>query len=222
MKVVKICGIKSVEAAKVAIDNGANLLGCILVPNRARTIDHEVAKQISQMMGHRKPPKFDASTPTEHFELVSQWIVENGPFLVGVFRNQPREEVFRIARELGLDFIQLHGSEDKLEFVNSEFGIIPRYVVPDEMDLLGEQAPSLMQCVSLPLLDSEAGGEGKVLDWTFIERLPTKALLAGGLTPENIPTFQTILGYDVSGGVETNGVKDSSKIIKFIQNGHAA
>ena len=36
MKVVKICGIKTVEAASVAIDNGANLLGCILVPNRAR------------------------------------------------------------------------------------------------------------------------------------------------------------------------------------------
>lgn len=50
MKVVKICGIKTVEAASVAIDNGANLLGCILVPNRARTIDLEVAKQIARMV----------------------------------------------------------------------------------------------------------------------------------------------------------------------------
>ncbi|RCK60625.1 N-(5'-phosphoribosyl)anthranilate isomerase [Candida viswanathii] len=221
MKIVKICGIKTVDAATVAIDNGANLLGCILVPNRARTIDHEVAKEIAQLVKReRKPIKLTATTPTEHFEQVSQWIIENGPFLVGVFRNQPKEEVFRIARELGLDFIQLHGLEDKLLFVNDEFGIIPRYVVPDEIDLLKQQSESLMQCVSLPLLDSEAGGEGKLIDWSYIEKLPTRAILAGGLTPENIPVFDNILGYDVSGGVETNGIKDSSKIINFINRGH--
>lgn len=221
MKIVKICGIKTVNAAQVAIDNGANLLGCILVPNRTRTIDHEVAKEISKLVKkERKPIKLTAETPTEHFEQVSQWIVENGPFLVGVFRNQPKEEVFRIARELDLDFIQLHGLEDKLLFVNDEFGIIPRYVVPDEIQLLKDQGESLMQCISLPLLDSEAGGEGKVIDWSYIEKLPTRAILAGGLTPDNIPVFDNILGYDVSGGVETNGIKDSSKIINFINRGH--
>ena len=138
MKVVKICGIKTVEAASVAIDNGANLLGCILVPNRARTIDVEVAKQIARMVKRDRnpPPKFAGGTPTQHFEQVAQWIIENGPFLVGVFRNQSKEEVFRIAREVGLDFIQLHGLEDKLEFLCTEFGLIPRYVVPDELDLL--------------------------------------------------------------------------------------
>lgn len=221
MKIVKICGLKTVDAAKVAIDNGANLLGCILVPNRARTIDHEVAKEISKLVKReRKPFKPTGNTPTEHFEQVSQWIIENGPFLVGVFRNQPREVVFRIARELDLDFIQLHGLEDKVLFINDEFGVIPRYVVPDEIDLLQEQSNALMQCVSLPLLDSEAGGEGKLIDWSYIESLPTKAILAGGLTPDNIPVFDNILGYDVSGGVETNGIKDSTKIINFINRGH--
>ena len=82
MKVVKICGIKTVEAASVAIDNGANLLGCILVPNRARTIDLEVAKQIARMVKRDRnpPPKFAGGTPTQHFEQVAQWIIENGPF----------------------------------------------------------------------------------------------------------------------------------------------
>ncbi|EMG46002.1 hypothetical protein G210_3770, partial [Candida maltosa Xu316] len=161
MKVVKICGIKTFDAATVAVDNEANLLGCILVPNRERTIDFEEAKKISKLVKRksRQPFKFTAQTPTEHFENVSQWIIENGPFLVGVFRNQSKDEVFRIARELDLDFIQLHGSEDKLSFINDEFGVIARYVVPNEIELLKEQSTSWMKCISMPLLDSEVGGE---------------------------------------------------------------
>ena len=71
--------------------------------------------------------------------------------------------MLRIAREVGLDFIQLHGLEDKLEFLGTEFGLIPRYVVPDELDLLEEQSLLLTQCVSLPLLDSEVGVKGSYL-----------------------------------------------------------
>jgi phosphoribosylanthranilate isomerase len=44
--------------------------------------------------------------------------------------------------------------------------------------------------------------------------------IAGGLTPENVK--ETILrmqpdGVDVSSGIETNGVKDRTRILKFIE-----
>ncbi len=50
--------------------------------------------------------------------------------------------------------------------------------------------------------------KGSYLIGRLLRSYLQKAILAGGLTPENLPTFDNILGYDVSGGVETNGVKD--------------
>jgi phosphoribosylanthranilate isomerase len=46
--VVKICGLRSVEAALKAMDSGADMLGVIMVPNRKRTISHDVAKKIAE------------------------------------------------------------------------------------------------------------------------------------------------------------------------------
>lgn len=248
-RLVKICGIKTIEAASVAIDNGADLLGCILVPNRARTISHEIAQQISiNVKKARESRNRKLKTPTEiqeylsmksftdpneYFETISQVLIENGPFLVGVFRNQSIEDVFSIANELQLDFIQLHGSEDKVDFIerngDSRFGIIPRYVIPKELEGLKVQLVELMKkrSLSIPLLDSEAGGEGKVIDWDYIsENLGfTRVILAGGLHPGNLKdteTIKNVIGYDVSGGVEDEqGNKDLQKIKDFIKIGKA-
>ena len=64
----------------------------------------------------------------------------------------------------------------------------------------------------------------KVIDWEYISDnlYFTRAILAGGLTPENIrdtKDINNILGFDVSGGVETDGEKDFSKIVRFIAGG---
>ncbi|RLV91263.1 hypothetical protein JA1_003985 [Spathaspora sp. JA1] len=242
-RLVKICGLKTLDAATTAIENGANLLGCILVPNRKRTIPFEIAKQISSQVkqariGRKFPTISDIQTylkaqhyssPREYFELVSEVIIDNGPFLVGVFQNQPIEEVISIANELQLDFIQLHGRENNVEFFTSEeiigkFGLIVRYVMPDQWDDLMEQGEYLTneRIFAIPLLDSEAGGEGKVIDWDYVsENLGfTNVILAGGLTPDNLQataSINNVVGYDVSGGVEDNqGNKDLEKIKSFI------
>ncbi|KAI5956096.1 TRP1 [Candida margitis] len=239
MQLVKICGVKTLEAAETAILNGTDLVGCILVPNKKRTIDISTAKQIAQFVKRGRPQSIKQmqaqlrdnrhkfQSPIEYFEFVQKLILDNGPFLVGVFQNQSREDVFKLAREIGLDFIQLHGEETKLDFVNDdEFGFILRYVVPQDTEQLREDGEELMKrgVLSLPLLDSAQGGEGKVIDWDYIsENLSfTRALLAGGLNPDNIrdtKKVRNIIGYDVSGGVETDGDKDLTKIIRFIAGG---
>ena len=241
MKLVKICGVKTLEAAETAVLNGADLVGCILVPNKSRTIDIAIAKQIAQFIKHKRPQSIqqmkchlhnkrkDFASPVDYFNYVSQLVLDNGPFLVGVFQNQSRHEVVSIAREIGLDFIQLHGSEPKLDFVaddDDEFGWILRYVVPQDTQQLRNDGEVLIQrgALSLPLLDSAQGGEGKVIDWEYISDnlYFTRAILAGGLTPENIrdtKDINNILGFDVSGGVETDGEKDFSKIVRFIAGG---
>ncbi|KAI5966304.1 TRP1 [Candida pseudojiufengensis] len=238
MKLVKICGVKTLEAAETAIIHGTDLVGCILVPNKPRTIPPEVAKQISKLVNHGRPKSLtliseeiknstkEFDSPIEYFEYIKDILIENGPFLVGVFKNQSPEEVSKIAQNLNLDFIQLHGNENLKDYLNLGFGVIKRYVLPKDLEILKNDSNYVMneKILSLQLLDSEEGGEGKKIDWEFIKNNLnfTKSILAGGLNPENVietKDIPNILGYDVSGGVETNGSKDLTKITKFINAG---
>ncbi|CUM65497.1 uncharacterized protein PRCAT00003142001 [Priceomyces carsonii] len=239
-KLVKICGIRTKEAASVAIESGSDLLGIILVPNKKRTIEYTVAKEISELVrSHRKMSvkdilssvkKRDIKDSNTFFSSVSELVKENGPYLVGVFRNQPVSEVFKIATELRLDFIQLHGDEDKGEFLeyNKElnFGIIPRYVVPRDVDVMRRLFSTLINSngFAFPLLDSEGGGDGKVIDWGILSDLSFgKFILAGGLAPSNLKetaNLENLIGYDVSSGTEDiQGNKDPQKIRDFIKIG---
>lgn len=252
-KLVKICGIRTIEAANKAIESQSDLLGAILVPNRARSIDHEVALQISakvQEIRKERNSQFQSVNDivryietlqitdfNEYFIKISQLFIESGPFLVGVFRNQPLHEVFEIAQKLKLDIIQLHGSENVEEYLayneenNLRFGITKRFVIPQDIPTMETFFNSFIQNGKvkgnfiLPLLDSEAGGEGKKIDWSLLNDLNGKFLLAGGLNPENLvetTQYKNIIGFDVSGGVEdANGQKDLDKIEKFVTNGKA-
>ncbi|KAK6203640.1 phosphoribosylanthranilate isomerase [Scheffersomyces amazonensis] len=245
-KLVKICGIKAEDAAAKAIESGADLLGMILVPNRKRTVDHEVAQAISRQVKQARISKhrqyqsinelqlhistLPIKSIKEYFEIVSQLLIENGPFLVGVFRNQSIEDVLDTASKLELDFIQLHGNENKVEYIkliNHKFGVIPRYVIPQQINIMPHDFEQIInfKSVSIPLLDSDAGGEGKVIDWNLINKELNfgNFILAGGLTPDNLKdtvTINNVIGYDVSGGVEDiNGNKDFNKVEKFITIG---
>lgn len=205
--IVKICGLQSVEAAQKAIECGASLIGIICVPNRKRTIEPEVARQISALVHDRT---FNRS----------------GTKLVGVFRNQSVEEVTKIANDYNLDVIQLHGDELWTEFRSSvQKPIIKRMLFPQDCAEVAELSCSGNTDV-LPLFDSEAGGTGELLNWQGITKWSesegtAKFLLAGGITPSNVyqaMSLKGVIGVDVSGGVETNGSKDLRKIEQFLAN----
>lgn len=244
-KIVKICGIKTVDAAAEAVRSGADLLGMIMVPGRARTIDTGVAQQITELIRKtRKSKNVRFQTVNEiidqlqkeefadfnqYSEKLTELVLENGPFSVGVFRNQKLDDVFELAKQVSLDCIQLHGSEDKVEYFEANDGLYlinPRYVIPQDNETMKIQFGQFHKYpgFGLPLLDSEAGGEGKVIDWSLINDLTFgNFILAGGLTPSNLAEtapLLNLLGYDVSGGVEDDqGVKDLQKIRDFIRIG---
>lgn len=211
--VIKICGIQSVEAAAKAVEEGANLVGVICVPNRKRTVDAHVAKQISQLVRASRAAKSDTNA---------------GPYLVGVFRNQSVEEVVRIVQEYGIDIVQLHGSEEWQSYQSRLPGLplIKRFLFPKDCnEVLG-----LGNGDCMPLFDSEAGGTGEKLDWQSISEWSVGSaekpefILAGGLTPCNVGEavkLAGVIGVDVSGGVETQGSKDLTKIGLFVANAAA-
>ena len=58
-------------------------------------------------------------------------------------------------------------------------------------------------------------GNGRAFDWSLLRSFPRPYILAGGLTPENLPeAIRTLhpFGVDLSTGVERDGCKDFVKI----------
>ena len=153
----------------------------------------------------------------------------NRPLIVGVFVNQPLEEVQRAYAECHLDLIQLHGDESP-EYCHD----LARPFIKALRLLPGQGEEELARRMDaylavfpevLFLLDTHVpglyGGTGRPWDWERAARLALRypILIAGGLTPENVAgVIQAVhpWGVDVSSGVETDGTKDEGKIKAFI------
>ena len=117
-----------------------------------------------------------------------------------------------------IDVAQLHGSEDddyiaRLRALTGK-PIFRAFKVKSEADL-----PAIENCAAdLVLLDSGAG-TGKTFDWSLVRSVQRPYFLAGGLDPDNVADAIAALhpyGVDVSSGIETDGVKDESKMAAFV------
>jgi len=227
---VKICGTRTPEAAKAAIEAGADSIGIILAPGRTRTVSDEVALQIAHVV--RTTPK--ASPPLKHelqdlgasdfFDYASQSLVRpDRAQLVGVFAGVSLEDIISQVYKLNLDVVQLHGSEP-IEFARSIPVPVIRKFSP------AEQGLSARGYHDLPLLDAGAGGTGQRLDLQEVRALfsrdpDVRVMFAGGLTPDNVqaalqalgPYKRNIAGVDVSSGVEEGGAQSIDKITRFIR-----
>ena len=227
---VKICGTRTVEAAVTAAEAGADMIGMILVPGRPRSVSTDVALQISGAIHAIEISK--KTEPTSTVVSKAQHFFDHGaqgfrrhhrPLLVGVFQNQPLSYVIEQQMILKLDAVQLHGTEP-VEWAS----LIPVPVIhafnPEnpELNLSGYHA--------LPLLDSGKGGTGNLMEASSVKHRLTKdpglrILLAGGLTPDNLDATvksfgelrNSIVGVDVSSGVEEDGIQSIPRIKRFIE-----
>lgn len=230
---VKICGTRSEEAARAAIEAGADLIGIIMVQGRTRCVPDDVALRISQVV--KSTPKPAGQTPptsrgtpaaasVEYFDHSARILRHpSRALLVGVFQNQPLDYILSQQQKLGLDVVQLHGSEP-LEWAK----LIPVPVI--RKFGLDEPAIARRAYHSLPLLDSGVGGTGELLDQSRVQNVLDKdsglrVILAGGLDPTNVAGIvqklgesgRKVVGVDVSSGVESDGAQDLGKIRAFVQ-----
>lgn len=148
---------------------------------------------------------------------------------VGVFVNESAAMINHIADLCHLDYVQLHGQESLVYCRQIQRPIIKAFQVTKQC---GYQQINEFK-VDYALLDSyiagQNGGTGIAFDWQATKETCSKislsVIVAGGLTAENVQEAILTLnpaGIDVSGGVETNGVKDTAKIRQFIQAARAA
>ncbi len=73
------------------------------------------------------------------------------------------------------------------------------------------------------LIDSGAGS-GKTFDWNFLnsQKIEKPWFLAGGINSGNIEQAMMLnpFAVDVSGGAETDGLKDREKILRLVKLAH--
>lgn len=226
---VKICGTRSPEAAKAAIDAGADFIGVIRVRGRTRFVEDSVFRQIAEVV--RSTPKKSLTRTTQEHVGAKDFLthsMENlaqskRSLLVGVYLNQSLETILQEVQDFGIDVVQLHGSEP-LEWARSiPVPVIKKFSPNDPgFSARGYHAVSL--------LDAGAGGSGQLLDIQALRALfekdpSVRAMLAGGLRPENVtdvleqlgPYKENIIAIDTSSGVETDGKQDLHKISQFIE-----
>lgn len=177
---VKICGICRPEDGAAAAAAGATVIGMVFWPGSPRAVGVETARAIVSAL--------PAGVPA-----------------VGVFVNQPIDEINDVIARARLFGVQLHGDEP-LEAIAT----IRRPVIR-AMTLEEERAIDAVPPHVTVLLDAHdparRGGTGLTIDWARAARIAATrhVVLAGGLTPANVgDAIHRVAPYavDVSSGVE--------------------
>lgn len=199
---VKICGLSTPEAVEAAVDAGADAVGFVLAEGSPRTVDAALA---ASLVSAARDAARRAGRPVE---------------TVAVVRGQSLDDVARLAREAGVDTVQLHGDEpdevaDALR--TAGFRVIRALAA-------GEYTRRTAEGWTSPdrlLLDAAVPGSGARFAADELASAPSGFwALAGGLSPENVAGAVAAMrpgGVDVSSGVESSrGVKDLGLIRAFI------
>lgn len=197
---VKFCGITRYDDAEHAARLGAWAIGLNHWEGSVRRCEHAVAAEIGA--GLRRKLE-----------------------LVGVFVNQPMDEIARAVENEHLSIVQLHGDEG-LSFcheVTRRTGcpVIKAIRVRSAADI--DTARSFR--VNFHLLDAYRegmpGGTGHTVDWELLRRRRSKVplILAGGLTAANVAeAIEATRSWavDVASGVESApGIKDHELMSAF-------
>lgn len=193
---VKICGLRTAEHAKAAVDAGADAVGVVMNQTSSRrATDAEARTVIETVRGRARS--------------------------VLVVNDMPASDAARLAQRLGFDVLQLHGPAYAEADFRAAAVIAPRlwratsldHDPPLDVGAWGEEAL---------LLDAPKPGSGRTWDLSALaERAPAgRWMVAGGLTPDNVAQAIASVqpwGVDVSSGVEqASGVKSTELIRAFV------
>ncbi|HEY8417216.1 MAG TPA: phosphoribosylanthranilate isomerase [Limnochordales bacterium] len=203
---VKICGLTTPEDARAAAAAGADMVGLVFAPS-SRRVDVDTAVTVA------------AALP---------------PFVlrVGVFVDSDYDTLVRIAEQVRLDMLQLHGSEDNRlmdRLRRRGWRVMKAVRVKDAASVAGIEDVAADALLLDAAVGTQAGGTGHTFDWRLAclakERLrehgrAVPLVLAGGLRPENVEQALRQVepdGVDVSSGVElAPGRKCPQRMREFV------
>ena len=193
MTKIKICGLRREQDIRYANELMPDYIGFVFLKGKMRYVTFEEAAHLRSLL--------DPAIPA-----------------VGVFVNEPAENVIRLLQAGTIQIAQLHGQEDEAYMEElrraGEHCIIRAFAVRSSEDIHRAFAfPA-----DYPLLDN-GKGTGETFDWSLFQEQEKPFFLAGGLSPENVKeAIECFHPYavDVSSGVETDGFKDYEKMKAFM------
>jgi len=178
---VKICGLRRASDTGLAIELGATHVGIVLAQDSPRCATIREAQAIVRCARGRAT-------------------------VVLVFRNERTNAIVRLATDLGVNLVQVHGADAlrRRELADAGLSVIPVASVTANATAL----PMLTgrSNVLVPaLLDVGRGGTGRRFRWELLApAAPANMFVAGGITPANVCELMRYRpwGIDVSSGVE--------------------
>lgn len=193
---IKICGLSRIEDISVANQLLPDFIGFVFWDKSKRNVTKEQAADLKRYLDK----KIRA---------------------VGVFVDADIDFIADFVSCGIIDVAQLHGSEDEdyISQLRKRIGgaeIIKAFNI-NKIESFDEAEKSSADHI---MIDS-GKGSGITFDWSKLERLKRPYFLAGGLSAENISEVLASIkpfAVDVSSGVETDGLKDASKMKRFVES----
>ena len=199
---IKLCGVRNARDAELCARAGADEIGVVFAPRSRRCVTIATARDIRAALPANLP-------------------------LVGVFQDVPLEDALRVAADVGLAAVQLHGT---LPGPGGRRGV-PLYAA---VQVDGEAALDRLAALEgfrRVLLDGPAGGGGGAsFAWALAHKARTlcsaEVFIGGGLSPGNVAEAIHAArpdGVDVASGIEgPDGFKDPSRVRAFVDAARAA
>ena len=191
---IKICGIRTPDEGRAAVDAGADLIGLNFVADSPRHLDLREAEAIC--------------------EAVAESDVER----VALFRDAHWDEMDTVLRRIDVTRVQFHGDETEEDLESIDLPAIKAIRGADQE--AAETYPGAILLLDHP---HAGGGQGNAWDWREAEDLIAHGydvIVAGGLNPENVEQALVEVGdvspwgVDVATGVEAADFRKDPGLMK--------
>lgn len=195
MTKIKLCGLSRPCDIEAANELKPEYIGFVFAPKSKRYVSPETAADLKRLLAP---------------DIIA----------VGVFVNEDPETVAELLNSGVIDIAQLHGGENE-DYIKqlrhlTEKPIIKAFTIEAANDIENAE-----QCTADYILLDSGAGTGTMFDWKLIQNIKRTYFLAGGLSLDNVEAaVKTLHPYavDVSSGIETNGLKDKTKMAAFVAN----
>lgn len=193
MTKIKLCGLSRQCDIEWANELKPDYIGFIFWSKSKRNVSPERAKELKALLS----PNIKA---------------------VGVFVDEPIENIAKLLSDNIIDLAQLHGSEDE-EYIARLRTLSDKPIIKAFLLKSKEDAKRAEKSTADHILLDSGMGTGKGFDRSLLKNISRPYFLAGGLYPENVGiAVDTLSPYavDVSSGIETDNFKDRNKMVAFV------
>lgn len=193
MTKIKLCGLSRLCDIEAGNELKPDYIGFVFASKSKRYVTYEKATELKS----RLSPEIQA---------------------VGVFVNEHPQDVAKLLQNGIIDIAQLHGDEDEDYITQLRLLTDKPIIKAFRIETANDIKTAKQSTADYILLDSGAG-TGTVFDWGLVKSIRRPYFLAGGLDARNVADAVKTLhpfAVDVSSGIETNGVKDKTKMAAFV------